>query len=162
MDERKSDKVFSAFPRNDQTVTPHAFTKLEELGIDVAKPNPSFNAGLVVINLDSWRRQNISDQVQVINKYNGVYRLWDGYGSQPPLLILFGGDRFEQLDSELFLNNIAYRKNIEKEQLCRAMFLHWNGDKKPWENCDGKNNCHNWDIWNAYNGSERRKYSPCV
>jgi lipopolysaccharide biosynthesis glycosyltransferase len=160
MDARVSDKIISAFPRNDQTVSPSAFKKLKELGVDVAEPKSSFNVGLVVINLDTWRGQNISHQVQVVNKYNEDYRLWESYGSQPPLLVLLGGDRFEQLDSALFLNNVAYRRNIEKKKLCSALFLHWNGGKKPWEQCDGRN-CNNWDLWNVYNGTDLVDYNPC-
>merc|ERR1711871_1758688 len=42
-----SNKVLSAFPRSTQTVSAAAFSKLKNLKVDVAQPNPSFNAGIV-------------------------------------------------------------------------------------------------------------------
>lgn len=154
MRERLSDKVLSAFPRSTQTVDAEAFSKLKDLRVDVAQPYPSFNAGIVVFNLDAWREQSMTEKAKLVSEYNREYKLWDSYGSQPAMLVLLGGDRFEKLPDSLFINNIAYRKlkskHLSRKQVDQAMFLHWNGDVKPWNSCGGKRNCFNFDMWKRY------------
>lgn len=155
MNERTTNKVLSAFPRDVQTVSLSAFKILKDLGIDVAQSNPSFNAGIVVFNLEAWRKENITGKARLVSKYNEEYKLWSSYGSQPALLVLLGGDRFEQLSGDLFVNSIGYRqmntRNLNPQQVEQAMFLHWNGNRKPWNPCTGKKNCFNFDIWHRYN-----------
>ena len=154
MRERSSNKVLSAFPRSTQTVSAAAFSKLKNLKVDVAQPNPSFNAGIVVFNLNAWRQQNMTAKAKLVSKYNVENKLWDSYGSQPAMLVLLGGDRFERLQENLFVNDIAYRElgsqHLSQIDVDQAMFLHWNGGRKPWNPCAGKKPCFNFDIWKRY------------
>ena len=47
MDARTTEKVISAFPREKQTLPLSTYTTLRDLGINVADPQPSFNARIV-------------------------------------------------------------------------------------------------------------------
>ena len=149
---RLSTKILGAFPRESRNIWNETYRKLIDHGIDVAEPLPNFNAGLLIINLDLWRRQNISQKAAEVASLNNKLALWPHFGSQPPLIVLLGGSRFEKLNTSLFMNNAAYIKlaDIAHEHI---MFMHWNGKQKPWVPCAGwapRQSCHNFDVWSIY------------
>lgn len=122
--------LLGAFPRDWRPIRSSTFTKLKELGVNVANSLPSFNAGVLVLNLTMWRTVNADKAIREVSLLNTKYKLWDAYGSQPALLVMFGGERFHHLNSSLFVNNARGMK--EEEIPCNAVFLHWNGITKPW------------------------------
>ena len=135
-----------------QNIRNSSYGRLRERGVDVAQPRPSFNAGLLFINLEKWREANISSKAAKVATINNELNLWPDFGSQPPLLVLLGGDRFAKLDQSMLKNNVAYEK-LNSEDRERIVFLHWNGRQKPWMPCAWyweKPSCLNWDIWNKY------------
>lgn len=147
-----SQEVITAFPRDFNNIRNSSYRLLKHRGIDVAHQLPTFNAGLLFINLEKWRECNVSSQAAKVADINNELNLWPDFGSQPPLLVLLGGNRFTKLDKTLLVNNVAYEK-LEDKIRQRAIFLHWNGRQKPWIPCAWyweKPSCLNWDIWNEY------------
>lgn len=147
-----SREILAAFPRDFHNIRNSSYGVLRQRGIDVAQPRPSFNAGLLFINLELWKQRDISSQAARVASINNELNLWPDFGSQPPLLILLGGDRFVKLNKSLLANNVAYEK-LEEERRQHTIFLHWNGRQKPWMPCAWyweKPSCLNWDVWNRY------------
>ena len=147
MDARTTEKVISAFPREKQTLPLSTYTTLRDLGINVADPQPSFNAGILVLNLHQWRVSNMSRIMRNVSLINKKYNLWGEFGSQPALLVTLGGNRFEKLNPELVLNNFG---SIGRDRLQSAkdsvLFLHWSGPRKPWL----KERSNNAEMWHEY------------
>ena len=102
---------------------------------------PHFNAGLIIINLDLWRKQIIDEDMLQITQVNNKHALWTDLGSQPPLTILFGGTNFFKMPIEAFELTLGVRNVTEPEP--GTYFLHWNGVHKPWMQ-DGLNK-HLWE-----------------
>lgn len=96
-------------------------------------PPTSFNAGVLWLNLKFWRAQNLDAQVRKFCQFNAERKLFTWFGSNPPLSLLFGGERFLQLPGTWMLKNLGWqlRKNVRQEGR-EAVFAHWNGKKKPW------------------------------
>jgi len=130
MNDRDPTKAVSAFVRDKADIDENVRAKLVSRGVDLSPKEPTFNAGIVVINLKLWRETNASDALAEICKINDELSLWTDFGSQPPLQLLFSGDRFEHLSSTLYANGLGYIKDYELSE--EAMFLHWNGKYKPW------------------------------
>lgn len=143
MKQRKSSKVLSAFPRQVATIPASAYLAVQSIGISVAKRLPSFNAGILVINLKSWWAEGVTKDIQKICKLNAERGLWKKFGSQPPLLLRLGGQRFEQLSNNLYEGNLGYQKKGKMRQ--EALFLHWNGIHKPW-----LKNGYNQEHWQGF------------
>ena len=143
-----SSKIVAAFPREFRNIGKEAYRQLIDHGIDVAEPLPNFNAGLLIINLELWRSHNISAKSAEIASLNNQLNLWPRFGSQPPLVVLLGGSRFEKLNDSLFLNNAAHASSVQEH----IMFIHWNGKRKPWMPCDGCNGT--FSMWSRYAGFE--------
>eukprot|EP00928_Gymnodinium_smaydae_P000163 TRINITY_DN10056_c0_g1_i2.p1 TRINITY_DN10056_c0_g1~~TRINITY_DN10056_c0_g1_i2.p1 ORF type:complete len:797 (-),score=143.12 TRINITY_DN10056_c0_g1_i2:99-2489(-) len=91
---------------------------------------PSFNAGVLVIDLERWRARRASSLVAEWISANRQRRLWNG-GSQPPLLLLFYDD-VAALDFGWNIDGLGHRLNYPKDVLRQAKVLHWTGPLKPW------------------------------
>lgn len=85
----------------------------------------AFNAGVMVIHLERWRRLAMTARVQFWLFWNSKVPLYK-LGSNPPL-VLAVRDKFQHLDS---------RWNCQRGHSCwdnlDAGALHWNGFQKPW------------------------------
>lgn len=119
----------AAFPRNVQTLKPSVYTKLKELGFNVYGM-PHFNSGILLLNLDLWRKQNIDQELKKLIKINNELDLWRKFGIQPALNLFFGGTNFYHLSQNTVQMKFGYQK-IDTP-IKSAYFLHWNGEHKPW------------------------------
>lgn len=124
--------ALAAFPRSLVQPTNDAYRKLREAGIYVADPAPGFNAGVLLFNLDAWRTQNADVVIRRICSLNEQMNLWPLFGSQPPLLMLYGGDRFQHLNSSLFVGGLGHAA-VSDVRIKQGLFLHWSGSGKPWQ-----------------------------
>jgi len=91
---------------------------------------PSFNAGVMVIDMLAWERANVTAMVDRWARRNAGRELWR-HGSQPPLLLLLH-NHVEWLDEAWNVDGLGHRRNITVEMLGRARILHWTGPLKPW------------------------------
>eukprot|EP00522_Entomoneis_paludosa_P008787 CAMPEP_0172446688 /NCGR_PEP_ID=MMETSP1065-20121228/6246_1 /TAXON_ID=265537 /ORGANISM="Amphiprora paludosa, Strain CCMP125" /LENGTH=423 /DNA_ID=CAMNT_0013197877 /DNA_START=41 /DNA_END=1312 /DNA_ORIENTATION=- len=95
---------------------------------------PTFNAGIMYINLHLWRQQQIDQTIRQICQLNQEHPIYNNSGSQSPLLLVFAGDGFERLNvshSISYLGDSPLTKKKRRPQE-GVMFLHWNGPNKPW------------------------------
>eukprot|EP00971_Amphidinium_carterae_P171086 3390652-Amphidinium_carterae.1 len=91
---------------------------------------PSFNAGVMLIDLFRWRSRGATDVIAEWVSMNQDRQLWL-HGSQPPLLLLFH-DEVAPLDWRWNIDGLGHRLNYPKSVLQEARILHWTGPLKPW------------------------------
>jgi len=125
-------KPIAAFPRQHNNLSKKTYASLRNEGVHVGDRLPSFNAGVLLFNLDTWRTENWDTEMQKVCKINEDRNLWPDFGSQPPLVVLLGGDRFDRLDESKLVSNMGYQPNKDRDINDDKLFLHWNGEKKPW------------------------------
>ena len=102
---------------------------------------PSFNAGVLMLNLALWRERNAKEVVEYwVRQNQGLWR----HGSQPSLLLGFG-EEVEKLDWFWNVDGLGHRLNFPKSILNDAIILHWTGPLKPWLK-DGINRM----LWEKY------------
>lgn len=92
---------------------------------------PSFNAGLTVLNLDLWRKERLSDDLFFWMELNQDLGLWD-LGTQPLLLTLAAHKGWVPLPATWNLDGLGYKRDLSEEKLAAASVLHWSGKNKPW------------------------------
>ena len=119
----------AAFPRNVQTLKPTVYVKLKELGFKIYGM-PHFNSGILLLNLDLWRKEDFDSKLKKLIKINNDLDLWRKFGIQPALNLFFGGTNFFHLPPNTVQMKFGYQK-IDKP-ITTAYFLHWNGEHKPW------------------------------
>ena len=127
MKERDTTKAVAGFVRTKVNIKSKPRKKLESFGIDLSPPLPTFNAGIMVFNLRLWRDTNAYDRLAEIACLNNVLELWTSFGSQPPLQMLFSGDRFEPLSDELCEHDMGGKKDPRRYNTTNPIFLHWKG-----------------------------------
>ncbi|XP_068651674.1 probable galacturonosyltransferase-like 3 [Aristolochia californica] len=116
-----------------------------------------FNTGVMVIDLERWRRGKYTERLEWwmgIQKRMRIYEL----GSLPPFLLVFAGD----------VEGVEHRWNQHGlggdnlEGLCRDLhpgpvsLLHWSGKGKPWRRLDSKRPCPLDSLWDPYDLHQRR------
>ena len=87
--------------------------------------NNYFNAGVMFIDLEKWRKKSIESlSVEIIKEKNKELKFWD----QDVLNIIFNEDVTE------ISNSLNYIINIEKETTIPkgTKFIHYAGSFKPW------------------------------
>ena len=120
----------AAFPRNvSKGIKPTVYAKLKELGFNVYGL-PHFNSGILLLNLDLWRKYDVDNRLKKLIKINNELNLWHNFGIQPALNLFFGGTNFFHLPPDTVQMKFGYQK-INKA-VPTAYFLHWNGEHKPW------------------------------
>jgi len=102
--------------------------------------SPSFNAGVMVINLKAWERANVTARVMEMAAQNTDRALWR-HGSQPPLLLLLH-DRVQWLHSSWNVDGLGHSKQHAPGEVESAKIWHWTGPLKPWYA-----NGHHQDLW---------------
>ena len=90
----------------------------------------SFNAGLMLINLDSWRRYKTSQTILHWVRLNREANIY-AHGTQPPLHLTFDPSLRETIDRAWNVDGLGWRL-LTISELQRAHSLHWTGPKKPW------------------------------
>ncbi len=91
-----------------------------------------FNAGVMIINLETWKKNNLQKSfLKILNTYNTKLQFWD----QDILNIYFDGN-FQVMDENLNykvdmeVDNSA--ELIDHKQKENIIFLHYSGKFKPW------------------------------
>lgn len=97
--------------------------------LDLAQP--TFNAGIYLLNLALWRRKRCSADSRFWMKQNKAHRLWT-FGTQP-ILLLLAYQRWGELDTRWNVNGLGWRTDLTSADLDQAFALHWSGKSKPWE-----------------------------
>ena len=88
----------------------------------------TFNAGVMVVDLDRWRARNVTAKVEEWAALNAKEKIYN-YGSQPPLQLAIGDD-FERMDTGWNVGGFGGDENATFKHC--ACLLHWNGAKKYW------------------------------
>lgn len=110
----------------------------------------SFNTGLMLTDLDLWKKNNITEQLEYwlqLNKKEEVYgNEKGGGGSQPPMMIVFYKN-YTAIDPSWHVRYLGWTSgtSYSKAFVSHAKMLHWNGHFKPW----GRLSQHS-DIWDRY------------
>lgn len=88
-----------------------------------------FNAGVMFINFELWRRNNIYEQLlNILHNEELYFEFWD----QDILNIVVDGNYFEvsnELNHEIKLNSNSRTSAVNTD---RSIFLHYSGKHKPW------------------------------
>ncbi|MBQ22307.1 MAG: hypothetical protein CMD32_02710 [Flavobacteriales bacterium] len=88
-----------------------------------------FNAGIMFIDLEKWRKIEINHKAEkIIEDDNIEFKFWD----QDILNILFDGDYLElekKFNYAVDVENFSVNKNSIKD---KAVLIHYSGSKKPW------------------------------
>ena len=113
--------------------------KYIELGLDPEMPY--FNSGVMVLNLDAWREQNISNQAF---EYIRTYHAYMNFHDQEALNVVLRG-RWGELDPRWNVSSAIYNidmwpdsefKQFIKPQLTDLLndshITHFTGRSKPW------------------------------
>jgi len=114
-------------------------------GVQLAMEGDSFNDGVIVINLKRWRKSNVGEALLWLMAQHGSSQkgLWK-YGTQPIMMLLGTAYGYERLPSAHCYGDLGFN-TAEKERVADAVFLHFNGEKKPWKE-DGINK----HLWEPY------------
>ena len=87
---------------------------------------PYFNAGFLIINIEKWRKNNLTENLIIkMNKLSKSILHWD----QDVLNSYFDG-KYIEIENKFNFN--AYDKRNEVKNLEEIIFLHYVGSKKPW------------------------------
>lgn len=107
-----------------------------------------FNTGVMVINLDQWRRQKCTEKIEhwmQVQKERRIYEL----GSLPPFLLVFAGS-VEPVEHRWNQHGLG-GDNVKGS--CRSLhpgpvsLLHWSGEGKPWSRLDLRHPCPLDSLW---------------
>ena len=103
----------------------------------------SFNAGIYGLNLNLWRKLNLSQEVTYWMNEHHKHTLW-ALGVQP-IIIVVTYDKWEPVDKRWNCEGLGYR-NVSSESIEQAFILHWNGRNKPWLPTEGRYR----EVWLKY------------
>eukprot|EP00614_Pseudopedinella_elastica_P016594 CAMPEP_0172645502 /NCGR_PEP_ID=MMETSP1068-20121228/239760_1 /TAXON_ID=35684 /ORGANISM="Pseudopedinella elastica, Strain CCMP716" /LENGTH=566 /DNA_ID=CAMNT_0013459739 /DNA_START=415 /DNA_END=2115 /DNA_ORIENTATION=- len=155
--------ALAAVPRKGKMLLSSTRLKIEQLSTMGLNRDPQewakttvFNAGICVLNLQVWRREGYTAEVERVvlelrarglGSYQGMNT---PESSQTPLVLLFSGvkGRFQPLDSCWNMDGLGWkkRKRTEIETSCA---LHWSGPAKPWHAVMHKASMGK-DMWTPY------------
>lgn len=93
----------------------------------------SFNDGVIVINLKRWRDSGAREALLWLMAQHGTSQngLWK-YGTQPIMMLLGTAYGYQRLPSSHCYGDLGFRI-AEPQRVAEAVFLHFNGEKKPWK-----------------------------
>lgn len=116
-----------------------------------------FNTGVMVVDLDRWRRGGYTQKLEewmLVQKQKRIYHL----GSMPPFLLVLAGN-IKGVDHRWNQHGLG-GDNLEGK--CRSLhpgpisLLHWSGKGKPWLRLDSRKPCtvdHLWAPYDLYRSS---------
>ncbi|KAH6827654.1 galacturonosyltransferase-like 4 [Perilla frutescens var. hirtella] len=119
-----------------------------------------FNTGVMVMDLEKWRRWGFSERVErwmVVQKKRRIYHL----GSLPPFLLVLAGE-IEAVDHRWNQHGLG-GDNVEGR--CRGLhpgsisLVHWSGKGKPWLRLDSRRPCSVDYLWAPYDLYRSSKHS---
>jgi lipopolysaccharide biosynthesis glycosyltransferase len=114
-------------------------------GVQLDMEADSFNDGVIVINLKRWRDSRVREALLWLMGQHGSSQtgLWK-YGTQPIMMLLGTAYGWERLPSSHCYGDLGF-KIAEPQRVEEAVFLHFNGENKPW-----KENGINKHLWEPY------------
>ncbi|KAG6385681.1 hypothetical protein SASPL_154517 [Salvia splendens] len=86
--------------------------------------------GMNIVDLNKWRKQNITDVYHKWQNLNRDRLLWK-LGTLPPGLITFQ-NHTHALERSWHVLGLGYNPNIPQKDIERAAVIHYNGNLKPW------------------------------
>lgn len=151
----KSKSLVSAFTEPERFgrfyIQPDFLKKLMEdrfQGLNLAMEGDSFNDGVIVINLKRWRESKAQEALLWLMAHHSSSDkgLWK-YGTQPIMMLLGSAYGYDRLPSSHCYGDLGF-KVAEEQRVAQAIFLHFNGENKPWKK-DGINK-HLWQPFFDY------------
>mmetsp|Transcript_47591 Transcript_47591/g.136881 ORF Transcript_47591/g.136881 Transcript_47591/m.136881 type:complete len:369 (-) Transcript_47591:168-1274(-) len=114
-------------------------------GLQLDLEAESFNDGVISINLKRWRAVGATKALTWLMSAHRSTEpgLWK-YGTQPVMMLLGSAFGWRQLDETWYHGDLGFR-NAREEELGRALFLHFDGERKPW-----KEGGLNQELWRPY------------
>eukprot|EP00439_Symbiodinium_sp_Y106_P013020 s880_g1.t3 len=122
--------VLAAVPRRHLPLSFYLKVFSPRMPLWVPSSAPSFNAGVMVIDMRAWAELNVTGEVVAWARRNKNRDLWR-HGSQPPLLLLLY-DRVEWIADIWNVDGLGHYGNRSSELISKAKILHWTGPLKPW------------------------------
>ncbi|KAJ8333281.1 hypothetical protein SKAU_G00421770 [Synaphobranchus kaupii] len=114
------------------------YRKLEVRELGINPSDCSFNPGVFVADMETWKRQKITKQLEtwmLQNYKNNLYSsAMSGGVATPPMLIVFHG-KYTSLDPVWHVGHLGWSPDTEYSDasLNEAQLLHWSGRFKPWD-----------------------------
>uniref|UniRef100_A0A1J3ET19 Hexosyltransferase n=1 Tax=Noccaea caerulescens TaxID=107243 RepID=A0A1J3ET19_NOCCA len=110
-----------------------------------------FNTGVMVIDLERWRRVGYTEVIEKwmeIQKSDRIYEL----GSLPPFLLVFAGEvaPIEHRWNQHGLGGDNVRGSCRDLHPGPVSLLHWSGSGKPWFRLDSRRPCPLDTLWAPY------------
>lgn len=110
-----------------------------------------FNTGVMVIDLDRWRRVGYTEKIEKwmeIQKSHRIYEL----GSLPPFLLVFAGHvaPIEHRWNQHGLGGDNVKGSCRDLHPGPVSLLHWSGSGKPWLRLDSNQPCELDEQWARY------------
>ncbi|XP_072530041.1 glycosyltransferase 8 domain-containing protein 2 [Salminus brasiliensis] len=122
--------------------------KVRDLGINPS--DCSFNPGVFVADVEEWKKQKITKQLEKWMSINFKENLYSsamaGGVATPPMLIVFH-DRYTTIDPKWHVRHLGWSPDARYDEsfLQEAHLLHWNGHFKPWHYP-----CVHLDLWEKW------------
>ena len=121
---------------------------LSALGLSgVSTKDTVFNAGFIALNLNVWREQRLTLQIERLvdqlssrgfQGFPGISTVdhdtsGAAHDSQTPLVLIFnnGDGLIQPMDSRWNVEGLGW-KDVSRSQVCAGRYLHWSGKGKPW------------------------------
>ncbi|XP_061085746.1 glycosyltransferase 8 domain-containing protein 2-like [Conger conger] len=114
------------------------YRKLEVRELGINPSDCSFNPGVFVADIERWKRQKITKQLETWMQQNYKNNLYSsamsGGVATPPMLIVFHG-KYTALDPIWHVGHLGWSPDTEYSDasLHEAQLLHWSGRFKPWD-----------------------------
>uniref|UniRef100_W5KRX0 Glycosyltransferase 8 domain-containing protein 2 n=1 Tax=Astyanax mexicanus TaxID=7994 RepID=W5KRX0_ASTMX len=122
--------------------------EVRDLGINPS--DCSFNPGVFVADVEEWKKQKITKQLEKWMSKNFQENLYSsalaGGVATPPMLIVFH-DKFTTIDPKWHVRHLGWSPDARYAEsfLQEANLLHWNGHFKPWDYP-----CVHLDLWEKW------------
>ncbi|XP_035257337.1 glycosyltransferase 8 domain-containing protein 2 isoform X1 [Anguilla anguilla] len=114
------------------------YRKLEVRELGINPSDCSFNPGVFVADMEMWKRQKITKQLETWMQQNYKNNLYSsamsGGVATPPMLIVFHG-KYTALDPMWHVGHLGWSPDTQYSDasLHEAQLLHWSGRFKPWD-----------------------------
>ena len=145
-----SDKILAAAARS-SPLSSHLNFSIPEISSSGLSPgDDAFNAGVLLIRTDNWKKQNVTKKIKYwmdLNIRSPAFLL----GSQPPLLLSIG-QHFEHMNNSWNVDGAGH-SSLSAEAVAEAQIIHWSGSVKG---C-ARNAFHR-DIWQRFD--QRLCFTP--
>ncbi|XP_036374108.1 glycosyltransferase 8 domain-containing protein 2-like [Megalops cyprinoides] len=110
--------------------------KVRKLGFNPTEC--SFNPGVIVADIDAWKRQKVTKQLETWMQDNFKDNLYTngmaGGVATPPMLLTFY-QKYTDIDPQWHVGHLGWSPDTwySESFLQGASLLHWNGRFKPWD-----------------------------